>query len=203
MLTAAAHPAPAPCLASGAGCSAAPAGAAGAGGATPAPGPRLARWASRPTAACVPLLRARVRAALAEWGVSGELADTLLLAVAELAGNAVRHAAPATDRLRVTLAVGAGRLWLEVEDGDPTPPAIPGPRTASAPCADAAAGPGFEPAFESGFEPPAGAALAVDPEAEGGRGLLIVGLLVAEARGRLSVRSHRSGKTVRVCVPTT
>ncbi|WP_137991682.1 ATP-binding protein [Streptomyces vilmorinianum] len=136
------------------------------------PGRRLVRWTSRPTAPCVPLIRARVAAALTAWGISGDLADTLLLTVAELVGNAVRHAAPLTDRLHVTVAAGGGRLRLEVEDGDPTPPPL-----------DLAA------------------TTEVDPDAESGRGLLIVGLLVAEAHGQLTVRAHQFGKTVRVCVP--
>ncbi|MBT2398180.1 ATP-binding protein [Streptomyces sp. ISL-100] len=41
----------------------------------------------------------------------------------------------------------------------------------------------------------------VDLEAEGGRGLAIVGLLVAEAGGEVSVVADRRGKTVRVCLP--
>ncbi|MEU6883325.1 ATP-binding protein [Streptomyces sp. NPDC046712] len=141
-------------------------------GPRPTPGPRLVRWVSRPTAARVPRIRAHVGAVLAAWGISGDLADTLLLTVTELVGNAVRHAAPVTDRLHVTVAIGGGRLRLEVEDGDPTPPP-------AAPMA----------------------AAEVDPDAESGRGLLIVGLLVAEACGQLSVRAHEFGKTVRVCVP--
>ena len=92
--------------------------------------------------------------------------------MAELTGNAVRHAAPATERLRVTVSHTGGRLRLEVEDGEPTAPALH-----------------------------LAAATEVNPDAESGRGLLIVALLVAEARGQLTVRSHPFGKTVRVCLP--
>ncbi|MEV5974839.1 ATP-binding protein [Streptomyces sp. NPDC051921] len=138
-------------------------------------GTRVAHWTTPPTAACVPLIRTRVGSALAAWGISGELRDTLLLTVAELVGNAVRHTAAVTERLHVTVAVVGGRVRLEVEDGDPTPP--PAELTALTALAE------------------------IDPEAESGRGLPIVALLVAEACGRLSVHAREFGKAVRVCVP--
>ncbi|MFJ5548752.1 ATP-binding protein [Streptomyces sp. NPDC093225] len=133
----------------------------------------------------MPLLRARVGATLDAWGVPGDLAHTLLLAVAELAGNAVRHAAPATDRLRVTVAIGGGRLRVEVEDGDPTLPPMARPTP-------------------PGTLPDTGPDVGVEarPDAESGRGLLIVGLLVAEACGRLTAHTQPFGKRLRVCVPT-
>jgi len=40
-----------------------------------------------------------------------------------------------------------------------------------------------------------------DPDAESGRGLMIVNLLVAEAGGAVAVLTHARGKTVRVRVP--
>ncbi|MET9514711.1 ATP-binding protein [Streptomyces sp. NPDC002994] len=126
-----------------------------------------AHWSFSPTAAAVPLIRARVRDALEVWRISLDLSDTLLLAVSELATNVVRHAASATGRLRVTVTFGGGLLRLDVADGDPSLPCV-GP---------------------------------VDLEAEGGRGLAIVGLLAAEAGGGVSVVAGRCGKAVRVCLP--
>ncbi|MEV8311141.1 ATP-binding protein [Streptomyces flavidovirens] len=127
----------------------------------------FAHWSLRPTPATVPLVRAQVSAVLKGWRISPEVAETLLLAVSELATNVVRHAAPVTDRLRVTLASVGGWLRLDVSDGDPT-----------LPCAGRA---------ELG--------------AESGRGLAIVNLLVAEARGEMSSVASEGGKTVRVRLP--
>ncbi|MEN8651323.1 ATP-binding protein [Streptomyces sp. 21So2-11] len=124
-------------------------------------------WSFSPTAATVPLVRARVRAVLEGWRLSLDLSDVMLLAVSELVTNVVRHAASVTDRLRVTVAFEEGRLRLDVADGDPSLPRV-GP---------------------------------VDLDAEGGRGLAIVGLLVAEAGGEVSVVAGRCGKAVRVCLP--
>ncbi|CAM5315408.1 ATP-binding protein [Streptomyces avidinii] len=56
-------------------------------------------WAADPTAAAVPLIRSRVRALLEGWQIASEIADVLLLAVSELAGNVVLHAA--VGRMRV------------------------------------------------------------------------------------------------------
>ncbi|MBT2489899.1 ATP-binding protein [Streptomyces sp. ISL-96] len=124
-------------------------------------------WSFSPTAATVPLIRARVRAVLEAWRISVDLSDALLLAVSELATNVVRHAASVTDRLRVTVTCGGGWLRVDVADGDPSLPHV-GP---------------------------------ANLEAEGGRGLAIVGFLVAEAGGEVSVVADRFGKTVRVCLP--
>ncbi|MFK0046607.1 ATP-binding protein [Streptomyces sp. NPDC090741] len=155
------------------------AGAAGAAARTAAVGapvsPRLrirgfARWVAEPAPAAVPLLRTRVRAVLEGWPVSAEVADVLLLAVSELAGNVVQHAA-AGGRMRVGLTFDGGRLRLEVVDQGARPPRPPHP------------------------------AEEVDPDAESGRGLLIVQLLVAEAGGELSVVADEFGTSVRVCLP--
>ena len=57
-------------------------------------------------------------AALEGWGVSGEVADTCVLLVSELATNAVLHA-------RTPFTVSIERdptLRVEVHDGDPRPP---------------------------------------------------------------------------------
>ncbi|MFE5540056.1 ATP-binding protein [Streptomyces sp. NPDC056492] len=132
----------------------------------------FAHWVARPTPAAVPVLRARVRAVLAGWPVSAEVADVLLLAVSELAGNVVQHAA-AGGRMRVGLAFDGGRLRLEVADQGGRPPLLPDP------------------------------AAEVDPDAESGRGLLIVQLLAAEAGGELHVVANEFGTAVRVFLPVT
>lgn len=73
--------------------------------------------------------------------------------------------------MRVALAVGGGWLRLEVADGGSRPAAAARPRR------------------------------EVDPDAESGRGLLMVQLLAAELGGELSVVVGGLGKAVRVRVP--
>ncbi|MFE2474454.1 ATP-binding protein [Streptomyces sp. NPDC059389] len=85
-----------------------------------------AHWVAEPVPAAVPLLRTRVRAVLAGWPVRPEAADVLLLAVSELAGNAVQHAA-AGGRMRIGLALDGGWLRLEVADQGVLPPRLPDP----------------------------------------------------------------------------
>nr|WSW57990.1 ATP-binding protein [Streptomyces sp. NBC_00998] len=143
----------------------------------PAPAPAPARvrsfahWAVEPTAVAVPLVRARVRDVLEGWRIAAEAVDVLLLAVSELAGNVVQHAAAATGRMRVGVAFGGGWLRLEVTDQGAGLPRLPHP------------------------------AAEIDPDAESGRGLLIVQLLAAEAGGELSVMAAEFGTSVRVCLP--
>ncbi|MER5733628.1 ATP-binding protein [Streptomyces sp. NPDC002138] len=134
------------------------------------PATAFVRWAVEPTAAAVPRIRSRVRAALDDWRVAAEVADVLLLAVSELTGNVVLHAAT-TPRMRVGVALRGGWLHLDVSDGSRTPARPPAP----------------------GAE--------VDPDAETGRGLLIVRLMVAEAGGELAWAAAEFGKAVRVRVP--
>ncbi|MFD3696312.1 ATP-binding protein [Streptomyces sp. NPDC058646] len=86
-------------------------------------------WVADPVAANVPQVRARLRVALDEWRVSGDLADVLLLAVGELVGNVVRHAA--NGRMRVALTWGGGWLRLEVADQGACLPRLPSPRAAA------------------------------------------------------------------------
>lgn len=83
-------------------------------------------WVTDPVAATVPQVRARVRAALDEWRVSREVADVLLLAVSELVGNVVRHAA--AGRMRVGVTWGGGWLRLEVADQGADLPRLPSPQ---------------------------------------------------------------------------
>ncbi|MFD9479675.1 MULTISPECIES: ATP-binding protein [Streptomyces] len=74
-------------------------------------------------------------------------------------------------RMRVAVAEGGGWLRLEVADRGAGLPRLPAPRS------------------------------EVDPESEGGRGLLMVQLLAAELGGELSVVAQEFGKAVRVRVP--
>ncbi|MEU9106069.1 ATP-binding protein [Streptomyces xanthophaeus] len=92
----------------------------------PAPVRAFVHWVADPVAANVPQVRARVRAALGEWRVSRDLSDLLLLAVSELVGNVVQHAA--AGRMRVALTWGGGWLRLEVADQAAGLPRLPSPR---------------------------------------------------------------------------
>ncbi|MER6449035.1 ATP-binding protein [Streptomyces venezuelae] len=74
-------------------------------------------------------------------------------------------------RVRVAVAEGGGWLRLEVADRGAGLPRLPAPRA------------------------------EVDPESEGGRGLLMVQLLAAELGGELSVVAREFGKSVRVRLP--
>ena len=67
------------------------------------------------------------RAALLGWGLP-EAAETTALVVSELAGNVVRHAGTAGDRMGLRLEAGLDRVRIEVRDGDPRPPVprVPG-----------------------------------------------------------------------------
>ncbi|MCX4985768.1 ATP-binding protein [Streptomyces sp. NBC_00572] len=136
-----------------------------------APTRAFVRWVPEPTTATVPLVRSRVHTLLAGWRIAADVADTLLLAVSELVGNVVRHAAAATGRMRVAVSRGEGWLCLRVTDGAADLPRVP------------------ERAAE------------VDADAEGGRGLLLIQLMAAEAGGELAVLIHESGKCVRVRLP--
>ncbi|MFD9358418.1 ATP-binding protein [Streptomyces sp. NPDC060031] len=91
-----------------------------------APARVFARWTAEPTAATVPLLRARVRALLEGWEVADDTAGVLLLAVSELVANVVLHAA-APGRMRVSARLGGGWLQLEVADRAPGLPRLPDP----------------------------------------------------------------------------
>ncbi|MFJ5264325.1 ATP-binding protein [Streptomyces sp. NPDC088387] len=66
----------------------------------------------------VPTARNRVRKALADWGVTGELADTVTLLANELVTNAVTHCRVPSAEVRVTLTHLGTELLLEVSDPD-------------------------------------------------------------------------------------
>ncbi|MGR4879570.1 ATP-binding protein [Streptomyces sp. LARHCF249] len=74
-------------------------------------------------------------------------------------------------RMRVAVACDGGWLRLEVADQGASLPRLPAPRA------------------------------AVDPEAEDGRGLLMVQLLVAGLGGELAVVAEEFGTSVRVGIP--
>ncbi|MEU0965302.1 ATP-binding protein [Streptomyces sp. NPDC005917] len=57
---------------------------------------------------------------LSGWGVAGEVADSVLLTVSELVGNAVQHAQPPL-RLGLGCDLAAGLVYVEVSDGGPAP----------------------------------------------------------------------------------
>ncbi|MFC5253441.1 ATP-binding protein [Streptomyces nigrescens] len=71
-------------------------------------------------AALVTEVRASVREALSIWG-AGELSDTATLLVSEFVSNAIQHTRAAQISVRVTWTWPV--LRVEVQDGDPSPPA--------------------------------------------------------------------------------
>lgn len=79
--------------------------------------PRTARGAHR--------ARALVRDRLRDWKVDDDTAFTLELLLAELAGNAVRHARTPSGRgMGVRLLRYGGRLRVEIVDADTTRPLL-------------------------------------------------------------------------------
>ncbi|MFI9080802.1 ATP-binding protein [Streptomyces sioyaensis] len=81
----------------------------------------LWRW-TRDTPDAVPRVRTALRCALDQLGYDGEALDDAVLAVSELAANAIEHApGPYEVRLRFT----ADRLTCEVADTDPQIPTGP------------------------------------------------------------------------------
>lgn len=128
---------------------------------------------SAPTAdASVPQARKAVRDLIRRRRapVPDELLHSILLIVSELVTNAVRHAALLSPEVGVEVSLGAGWVWVSVEDDHPYRPK----------------------------------ALAADPDREhtGGRGLLLVKSVVAEAGGSCDVEQTASGgKVIRVALP--
>ncbi|MFF9059870.1 ATP-binding protein [Streptomyces sp. NPDC014882] len=66
----------------------------------------------------VPDARQRVRKTLADWGVTGRLADSVTLLANELVTNAVTHCRVSDARVEVTLTLHGTELVLEVADPD-------------------------------------------------------------------------------------
>jgi anti-sigma regulatory factor (Ser/Thr protein kinase) len=66
----------------------------------------------------VPTARARVRKTLADWGVTGTLADDVALSATELITNAVRHCRVTAAQIEVALSIQDEYLVLEVSDPD-------------------------------------------------------------------------------------
>ena len=64
----------------------------------------------------VPTARQRVRKALADWGITDELADAVTLLANELVTNAVTHCRVSHSQVELTL--DRGELVLEVSDPD-------------------------------------------------------------------------------------
>lgn len=66
----------------------------------------------------VSVARNHVRKALADWGISDELADGVTLSANELVTNAVTHCQVSYAQVRVTLYLQGPYLFLEVYDPD-------------------------------------------------------------------------------------
>ncbi|MFD5660738.1 ATP-binding protein [Streptomyces hirsutus] len=66
----------------------------------------------------VSVARRRLREALADWDVAGELTDTVTLLASELVTNAVLHCRVSCAQVRVTLTLDGAELLLEVTDPD-------------------------------------------------------------------------------------
>ena len=70
------------------------------------------------------LARQHAREVLASWGLE-PLADTAVLLVSELVGNAVQHARHGGSELRLQMIDTGPQLRIEVSDADPRPPRFP------------------------------------------------------------------------------
>lgn len=66
----------------------------------------------------VPTARQHTRKVLADWDVTGELADSVILLVSELVANAVLHCQVSYAQVEVTLTLDGPELALEVSDPD-------------------------------------------------------------------------------------
>jgi anti-sigma regulatory factor (Ser/Thr protein kinase) len=81
----------------------------------------LWNWAYPPQDECCAAARHAAAGALLDQGVEQEALDRLVLLVAELVANAIRHA---KTGFRVTAELDAGRARVSVHDGDLTPPVL-------------------------------------------------------------------------------
>ncbi|MFD6323974.1 ATP-binding protein [Streptomyces sp. NPDC058442] len=66
----------------------------------------------------VPTARQQVRKALANWGVTDQLADSVTLSANELVTNAVTHCRVSCAQVEVKLSLHEAQLVLEVSDPD-------------------------------------------------------------------------------------
>jgi anti-sigma regulatory factor (Ser/Thr protein kinase) len=66
----------------------------------------------------VPTARQHIRKALADWGITDELADTVVLSANELVTNAVTHCRTSYAQVEVTLTLDGPELLLEVSGPD-------------------------------------------------------------------------------------
>ncbi|MFF7650595.1 ATP-binding protein [Streptomyces sp. NPDC007983] len=66
----------------------------------------------------VPGARARVSKSLADWGVSGTVADDVILSVGELVSNAIRHCRVTFAHVEVSVSLQGEDVVLEVSDPD-------------------------------------------------------------------------------------
>lgn len=66
----------------------------------------------------VPGARTRIGKTLADWGVSGTLADDVTLSADELLSNAIRHCRVTFAQVEVSVSIQDGALLLEVSDPD-------------------------------------------------------------------------------------
>ncbi|MCF1599149.1 ATP-binding protein [Streptomyces muensis] len=66
----------------------------------------------------VPTARQHIRKALADWGITDELADAVVLSANELVTNAVTHCRTPYAQVRVALTLDGPELLLEVSDPD-------------------------------------------------------------------------------------
>lgn len=66
----------------------------------------------------VPVARTRVQKALADWGISGTLADDIILSADELLSNAIRHCRVTFAQIEISISVQDEALLVEVSDPD-------------------------------------------------------------------------------------
>jgi anti-sigma regulatory factor (Ser/Thr protein kinase) len=66
----------------------------------------------------VPIARQQVRKALADWGITDQLADSVTLSANELLTNAVTHCQVSYAQVEIRLAIHGTELVLEVADPD-------------------------------------------------------------------------------------
>lgn len=66
----------------------------------------------------VPGARARVGKALADWGISGGVADDVILSASELVSNAIKHCRVTFAQVEVSVSIQEEDVVLEVSDPD-------------------------------------------------------------------------------------